>query len=60
MVQSGSVSNIANSVSGGTTIINAPQSNTNISGGSGGGGRIIPMNVTDNDPTFRAIAANSF
>ena len=60
MVQSGSVSNIANSVSGGTTIINAPQSNTNISGGSGGGGRIIPMNVTDNDPTLRAIAANSF
>jgi hypothetical protein len=60
MVQSGSVSNIANSVSGGTTIINAPQSNTNISGGSGGGGRIIPMSVTDNDPTFRAIAANSF
>ena len=60
MVQSGSVSNIANSVSGGTTIINAPQSNTNISGGSGGGGRIIPMNVTDNDPTFRAIAANPF
>ena len=60
MVQSGSVSNVSNNVGGGTTIINAPQTNTNIAGGNGGGGRIIPMNVTDNDPTFRAIAANSF
>ena len=41
-------------------VINAPSSNTNIAGSRGGGGRIIPMNVTDNDPTFRAIAANSF
>ena len=59
MVQSGSVSNVSNR-SGGTTIINAPQTSNVISGGKGGGGRIIPMNVTDNDPTFRAIAANTF
>jgi hypothetical protein len=41
-------------------VINAPSSNTNISGGSGGRGRIIPMNIADNDPTLRAIAANTF
>ena len=43
-----------------TIINNAPTTN-NISG-SGGGSRssIIPMRVGDNDPTFRAIAANAF
>lgn len=59
MVQQGSISNVSNR-GGGTTIINAPQTNTSVSGGKSGGGRIIPMNVTDNDQTFRAIAANAF
>mgnify|MGYP001270552203 CR=1 FL=1 len=40
-------------------VINAPTTNNNIKSGGGRGG-LIPMQVGDNDPTLRAIAANTF
>ena len=41
-------------------VINAPTTNNNIKSGGGGRGGLIPMQVGDNDPTLRAIAANTF
>ncbi len=41
-------------------VINAPTTNNNIRSGGGGRGGLIPMQVGDNDPTLRAIAANTF
>lgn len=41
-------------------VINAPTTNNSIRSGGGGTGGLIPMQVGDNDPTLRAIAANTF
>ena len=43
---------------GTTTIVNAPNNSTNVTGGSRGGSTIIPTSMSDNSSASKAAAVN--
>ena len=43
---------------GNTTVVNAPNNSTNVTGGSRGGSTIIPTSMTDNSSASKAAVVN--